>query len=77
MIQDLLWGLLIYLLYRFIFELVIPITKTFKKMKSSVTQMQQEQQKNEPNQNNSKPQQTYKGGTTNINEEYIDFEEVK
>jgi hypothetical protein len=74
MLRDLFWCIIIYLLYRFVFELVIPIAKTFNKMKKTVTQMQEEQPKN--NQANTSTQQT-KNSTTNINDEYIDYEEVK
>lgn len=74
MLRDLFWCIIIYLLYRFVFELVIPIAKTFNKMKKTVTQMQEEQTKN--NQANTSTQKT-KNSTTNINDEYIDYEEVK
>jgi len=74
MLKDIFWCIIIYLLYRFIFELVIPIAKTVNKIKKTVTQMQQDQPKN--NQSNTGTQQT-KGSTTNINDEYIDYEDVK
>ena len=76
MLADLFWCFIIYLLYRFIFELVIPITKTVSKMKTTVTKMQEQQ---EQFQHTQKPNQAQssKPSTTNINDEYIDFEEVK
>ena len=76
MLADLFWCFIIYLLYRFIFELVIPITKTVSKMKTTVTKMQEQQ---EQFQHTQKPNhaQSAKPSTTNINDEYIDFEEVK
>ncbi len=76
MLVDLFWCFIIYLLYRFIFELVIPITKTISRMKTTVSKMQEQQeqfhQTQKPNQ-----AQSAKPSTTNINDEYIDFEEVK
>ena len=76
MLVDLFWCVVIYLLYRFIFELVIPITKTVSRMKTTVSKMQEQQeqfqQTQKPNQ-----AQSAKPSTTNINDEYIDFEEVK
>lgn len=76
MLQDIFWCLVIYLLYRFVFELVIPIARTVNKMKTTVSQMQDQQQQTTQTQSKPKPQSS-KGGTTNTNEEYIDFEEIK
>ncbi len=76
MLKDIFWCLIIYLLYRFIFELVIPVAKTVSKMKTTVSQMQEQQQQTTQTQTNTKPQSP-KGGTTNTNDEYIDFEEIK
>ena len=77
MFADLFWCLVIYLLYRFVFELVIPITKTVSKMKSTVSQMQEQQQYNQPQEQSKQAPTKAKPSTTNTNEEYIDFEEVK
>ena len=76
MIEDIFWLVAIYFLYRFIFELVIPITKTISRMKTTVTKMQEQQDQFHQTQ---QPKQTptAKPSTTNINDEYIDFEEVK
>ncbi len=76
MLKDIFWCLIIYLLYRFIFELVVPVAKTVSKMKTTVSQMQEQQQQATQTQTNTKPQSP-KGGTTNTNDEYIDFEEIK
>ena len=76
MLKDIFWCLIIYLLYRFIFELVVPIAKTVNKMKTSVSQMQEQQEQTAQTNSNTKPQ-SQKGGTSNTNDEYIDFEEIK
>ena len=78
MITDLFWGLIIYLLYRFVFELVIPIAKTVSKMKTTVTKMQEQQEQfHQAQKTATTPPTNSSKGTTTINEEYIDFEEIK
>ena len=76
MLEDIFWCVVIYLVYRFVFELVIPITKTVSRMKTTVSNMQEQQQ--QYNQNQQTKQSTpSKPNSASINEEYIDFEEVK
>jgi hypothetical protein len=43
MFKVLLWALAIYLLYRFIFGLVIPVSKTASQIKRKMSEMQQQQ----------------------------------
>jgi len=76
MLKDIFWCVVIYLVYRFVFELVIPITKTVSRMKTTVTKMQEQQEQYNQNQHTKQPP-TSKPNTSSINEEYIDFEEVK
>jgi hypothetical protein len=76
MLEDIFWCVVIYLVYRFVFELVIPITKTVNRMKTTVNKMQEQQQQYNQNQYTKQPP-TSQPNTTSINEEYIDFEEVK
>jgi Sec-independent protein translocase protein TatA len=77
--NDIFWCIVIYLLYRFIFELVVPIAKTVNKMKTTVSKMQDNQQQTtqQTQTNSNTKSQSSKGGTTNTNDEYIDFEEIK
>jgi hypothetical protein len=78
MIKLIFWCVLIYCLYRFVFELVIPVSRTVSKMKQTVQKMQEQQgfqQHTTPQQ--SKEEVPKKSTTTNTNDEYIDFEEVK
>ncbi len=77
MIEDLFWCLAIYLLYRFIFELVIPIAKTVSKMKTTISQMNEQQQQFTKTQTPQQPNVPPKSSTTTTNDEYIDFEEIK
>ena len=76
MLEDIFWCVVIYLVYRFVFELVIPITKTVSRMKTTVTKMQEQQEQFNQHQHTKQPP-TSKPNTSSINEEYIDFEEVK
>ena len=70
---------MIYCLYRFVFELVIPVSRTVSKMKQTVQQMQEQQgfQQHTANAAQPQPEAPKKSTTTNTNDEYIDFEEVK
>jgi uncharacterized membrane protein (DUF106 family) len=76
MLRILLIGLLIYLLYRFIFHFLIPVSRVAGDMKKRMNAFQQQmnekaqefQRQTAPQQ---QPQPAAKGG------DYIDFEEVK
>lgn len=62
-----------YLLYRLIFDLIVPIYKTTKHVRSQFSKMNQQA-------NNTQQQQTTNtppGGKPNKVGEYIEFEEVK
>lgn len=73
-------GLIIYLLYKVIFEVVVPVSKGVKSVKRNMEQMQRQQAEAFKQAQNANTQQT----TTNppkkevpVEAEYIDFEEVK
>lgn len=73
------YGILIYLLFKFIFDLVIPVSKATSQVKDKLREMQeaqeaQQQQQRRYQQQTAQTQQTDnqpKGG------DYIDFEEIK
>ncbi|MBS1627628.1 MAG: DUF4834 family protein [Bacteroidetes bacterium] len=75
------WIIVIYLLYKLIFEFVMPVSKATSQMRNSIKQMQEQQRANEYAQNQYKqtsenPQQ--QGNTVNTKAgDYIDFEEIK
>jgi uncharacterized protein YybS (DUF2232 family) len=75
MMRILLIGLGIYLLYRFVFHFLIPVTRVAGTMKQRMNEFQQQmnQRANEFQQKASPQQQqtTPKGG------DYLEFEEVK
>jgi hypothetical protein len=62
--------LFIYLVYKLVFDFIIPVYKTTKQMKDKIRQaqerMEQQQASTKPNTNAKMPK-----------EEYIDYEEVK
>ena len=70
------YALVIYLLYRFIFDVLIPVRKTTKAMREQFRQaqeqMNQAHQQHQQQQNQAKPQQEKPKQVG----DYIDFEEV-
>ncbi|MDE3126228.1 MAG: hypothetical protein KGK14_11985 [Bacteroidota bacterium] len=78
MLKVIIWVCVLYLIYKFVFDLVVPIGKATSEMKQKINAMHQAQQQAEaqhettassrkPASNNVKPS----------DEEYIDFEEMK
>ena len=81
------YGFLLYLLYRLVFNFIIPIYRTTRQVRSSFREMhermnqhQQQSQHNGSNthsdQNTSQSTNGKKPNTDNVGE-YIDFEEIK
>ncbi len=79
MVKLIFWCFVIYCIYRFVFDLVIPVSRTVSKMKQTVQQMQEQQgsQQKTATAQQPQPSDTKKPTTTNTNGEYIEFEEVK
>ncbi len=77
LLRAILYGLLIYIIYKVVFDLIIPVYKTTQKIKKGFRNMHgqmqdQMDQKQPPRQSASaKPAKKEKAG------DYIDFEEVK
>jgi hypothetical protein len=73
MIKLIFYGILIYMLYKLIFDFVIPVSKATSQIKSKIREQQRQfnQQQATPQQQNSsqKPPAS--------DTEYIEFEEVK
>lgn len=73
------WAILIYLLYRLIFDFIVPVSKATSQIRSNLKQMQQQQQRaahdqrrqQQPQPDASAKKSTRSGG------EYIEFEEVR
>lgn len=81
MFKVILWGLAIYLLYRFIFGLVIPVSKTASQLKQKMTEMQHQQKQAFEQQEFARKQAQPQPKETTSNpvkkDDYLDFEEVK
>ena len=69
MIKLIVWGIVFYLIYKFVFELLVPVTKATSQMKDKIQEMKQQQQEQQNNQKKDKP--TVDKG------DYIDYEEIK
>jgi hypothetical protein len=72
----LLYGLVIYFLYKVIFEIVVPVSKGVKTVRQNMEQFQK-QNTNPPNTNNTANTSAPKPTSVPTDAEYIDFEEVK
>ncbi|MEK0423418.1 MAG: hypothetical protein RLZ95_1328 [Bacteroidota bacterium] len=86
MMKMLLYGLLVYFLYKVIFEIVVPVSKGVKTVRQNMEQMQRQQAeafKQAQNAASSKGPNSNGNSTAApkkeapIEAEYIDFEEVK
>lgn len=79
MFKVLLWALAIYMLYRFIFGLVIPVSKTASQIKQKMSEMQQNQAfQQQEYARQQEPSQQKQATTTAVKkDDYLDFEEIK
>ncbi|MBS1591874.1 MAG: DUF4834 family protein [Bacteroidetes bacterium] len=75
------WAIVIYLLYKLIFEFVMPVGKATSQMRNTIKQMQEQQKANEQSQNQyTQPSQNSQQQSNTANTkagDYIDFEEIK
>jgi len=81
MVKILFWCLFIYFMYRLIFDLVIPVSRTASQLKRKVSEMQQQQQQAFQEQQRYQPNtaQTQQASTSTApkKDDYIEFEELK
>jgi energy-converting hydrogenase Eha subunit H len=68
---------IIYIAYRFIFDFLIPIYNTSKKVKQQFGQMQEKMQQMNAQQQQQQPTQAAPPKAAVSKDEYIDYEEVK
>ena len=68
---------LFYLLYKFIFELVIPIFKTTRQVKRKMNEFQQNMNKQAETNRTSNTKTDKPPVSKSKSEDYIDFEEIK
>ncbi len=76
MIRYLLFGLLIYFLYRFIFNFIIPVTRATREMRSKMTEFQNRMQEQQHGFAPQRPEPVKESPKAKEGD-YIDFEEVK
>jgi hypothetical protein len=74
MLRYILIGFALYFLYRFIFELVIPIYRTTKQVKKQFDAVKQQQTQNNTHQRNTTKSSSNKPSINK--DDYIDFEEL-
>jgi len=78
MLKIILWGLAIYMAFKFIVELVIPVTKTAKQIKKKMTEMQEDQAFQQQQSTQPHAQQSKSTATPSVKrDDYIEFEELK
>lgn len=77
MFKIILYGFLLYLLYKFVFELVIPVSKATSQVKNKLREMQEQQQAQQKQQQQPTPsQQAQAQAGKSKDSDYIEFEEV-
>jgi Sec-independent protein translocase protein TatA len=78
MTKFILYGFLIYFLYKVIFQVVVPVTKGVRSVRKNMEQMQKQQAEAVRNaQNSQNTTSNYAPKEAPVEAEYIEFEEVK
>jgi Sec-independent protein translocase protein TatA len=78
MTKFILYGFLIYFLYKVIFQVVVPVTKGVRSVRKNMEQMQKQQAEAVRNaQNTQNTTANYASKEAPVEAEYIEFEEVK
>ena len=77
MMKLVLYGLLIYLLYKIIFDIVIPVSKGVKTVRQNMEQVKRQQAEAFKRAKNNTQTTTPPKKEAPIDAEYIDFEEIK
>ncbi len=68
---------LLYLLYKLIFDFIIPVYKTTKQMKSKISEMQQRMKENQAAADPVTHPQAKPAPNKDFQKDYIDYEEIK
>ncbi len=80
MIKFIFYGLVIYLIYKLVFEFVIPVSKASNQMREKLQQMQEQQrfqQEQARAQAQAKAEPVASTTSTSSDKDYIEFEEIK
>ena len=75
LVEILVWGFVFYLVYKFLFEFLMPIGKVARDMKQKVNKMKEQQTQQESFHQNQSSGATSKPKVDD--KDYIDFEEIK
>lgn len=74
-VELIIWGFVIYLAYKFIFGLLLPVSKAASQIKDNIKKMQETQQQNSrPPEEDTRAKPETPSSTGG---EYIDYEDVK
>ncbi|MEN9686456.1 MAG: hypothetical protein RLZZ28_2242 [Bacteroidota bacterium] len=77
MFKIIVWGFLLYMLYKFVFELLIPVSKATSQVKDKIREMQEQQNARQQYQQTATPQQPDQNNPKPRKDDYIEFEELK
>ena len=77
LLRVLLYGLLIYFIYKLIFDLIIPVYLTTKKIKKGFREMHSRMQESTKEQATGQAPQSSPSKPSHNSSDYIDFEEIK
>ena len=78
MIKFIFYGLVVYLIYKIIFEFVIPVSKASNQMREKIQQMQEQQRfQQEQARAQAQAEPVASSKTASTDKDYIEFEEVK
>ncbi len=80
MIKLIFYGLVVYLIYKLVFEFVIPVSKASNQMREKLQQMQEQQrfqQQQARTQSQPKAEPVASTKTAASDKDYIEFEEIK
>jgi type II secretory pathway component PulM len=76
MIKFIFYGLVIYLIYKLVFDLVVPVSKASVQMKQKLQEMQDQQNRFQQEQAQAKPAPKATQQPS-ADKDYIEYEEVK
>ena len=77
MLQYIFWTIVIYLLFRFIFNFVVPVIRVGRQMRRQMNDFHQNMHSQQQPQGNYSDQKDAEQKPRKRSEDYIDFEEVK
>ncbi len=76
-IELIVWGIVIYLIYKFVFGLVLPVSKAAQQMKDNLKKMEETQQQAGRQPEKTPPPPSQSQASSDSKGEYIDYEEIK